>query len=115
MCIIGLTSRIDVTELLEKRVKSRFSHNIIMLKPPNEPSQLVDRLKNILKLRKNSKIKADVRNSWNNNIDKLISDARIQNLTKDLLKLSNSYKKLNNLIVCIHIYYCVLLLKKKKC
>lgn len=33
ICVIGLTSRNDVLELLEKRVKSRFSHRQISLYP----------------------------------------------------------------------------------
>ncbi|CAD0206590.1 unnamed protein product [Chrysodeixis includens] len=38
MCVLGVTNRIDVVELLEKRVKSRFSHRHIFLFP-NEDSQ----------------------------------------------------------------------------
>lgn len=33
ICILGLTSRLDVVELLEKRVKSRFSHRQIFILP----------------------------------------------------------------------------------
>lgn len=33
ICVIGLTCRLDVVELLEKRVKSRFSHRQIFLFP----------------------------------------------------------------------------------
>ncbi|KAJ6632635.1 Origin recognition complex subunit 4, partial [Pseudolycoriella hygida] len=33
ICVIGLTSRFDAVELLEKRVKSRFSHRQILLNP----------------------------------------------------------------------------------
>lgn len=33
ICVIGLTSRLDAVELLEKRVKSRFSHRQIILNP----------------------------------------------------------------------------------
>ncbi|XP_026805562.1 origin recognition complex subunit 4 [Rhopalosiphum maidis] len=98
MCIIGLTSRIDVIELLEKRVKSRFSHNIMMLKPPSETIQLLERFKHSLTISKHCKVKADVLKNWNNNIDLLISDIRIENLIKDLFKSSNNNTKLNLLI-----------------
>ncbi|XP_050423590.1 origin recognition complex subunit 4 [Adelges cooleyi] len=97
LCIIGLTSHIDVTELLEKRVKSRFSHNLIMLKPPTDYTKLLESIKN-LKINKEYKLKQDVCDNWNNNIDALLTDSRIQNMTKDLLKLSNSITKLNTLI-----------------
>lgn len=33
VCILGITSRLDIVELLEKRVKSRFSHRQIFLRP----------------------------------------------------------------------------------
>ncbi|XP_025190566.1 origin recognition complex subunit 4 [Melanaphis sacchari] len=98
LCIIGLTSRIDVIELLEKRVKSRFSHNLMMLKPPSEASQLLERFKHFLKISKHCKLKADVLKTWNNNIDLLISDIRIENLIKDLFKSDNNNTKLNLLI-----------------
>uniref|UniRef100_A0A182JRQ1 Origin recognition complex subunit 4 n=1 Tax=Anopheles christyi TaxID=43041 RepID=A0A182JRQ1_9DIPT len=36
ICVLGLTARLDVIELLEKRVKSRFSHRQIFLLPPED-------------------------------------------------------------------------------
>ncbi|XP_060851323.1 origin recognition complex subunit 4 isoform X2 [Rhopalosiphum padi] len=99
LCIIGLTSRIDVIELLEKRVKSRFSHNIMMLKPPSETIQLLERFKHSLTISKHCKVKADVLKNWNNNIDLLISDfMALSNLSKDKMltveDLTNSYTTL---------------------
>ncbi|EPQ29216.1 uncharacterized protein PFL1_03503 [Pseudozyma flocculosa PF-1] len=34
LAVVGLTSRVDTVDLLEKRVKSRFSHRIIHVRPP---------------------------------------------------------------------------------
>uniref|UniRef100_A0AAG5D1Z7 Origin recognition complex subunit 4 n=1 Tax=Anopheles atroparvus TaxID=41427 RepID=A0AAG5D1Z7_ANOAO len=34
ICVVGITARLDVIEMLEKRVKSRFSHRQIFLFPP---------------------------------------------------------------------------------
>ncbi|XP_050359060.1 origin recognition complex subunit 4 [Nymphalis io] len=42
MCVLGITNRIDVMEMLEKRVKSRFSHRHIFLFP-NENQQGVEK------------------------------------------------------------------------
>lgn len=36
ICVLGVTCRFDVVELLEKRVKSRFSHRQIFLLPDSE-------------------------------------------------------------------------------
>lgn len=103
LCVIGLTSRIEVIELLEKRVKSRFSHNSIMLKPQTESKELLERIKYLLTISKHCKVKSDVRKEWNNNVDVLISNTQIKNLAKDLSKLSNNNTKLNMLIVSIQI------------
>ncbi|CAH8589214.1 unnamed protein product [Schistosoma rodhaini] len=42
ICIIGLTCRLDIMELLEKRVKSRFSHRQIYLTSPGAPIENTD-------------------------------------------------------------------------
>jgi len=75
----------------------------MMLKPPSETSQLLERFKHSLTINKHCKVKPDVLKNWNNNIESLISDPRIQSLIKDLLKSSNNSTKLNLLIVSIKI------------
>lgn len=70
-----------------------------MLKPPTESSHLLERLKCLLTMSKTCKVKSDVLEKWNSNVDLLISDIQIQNLIKDLSKLSNNNTKLNMLIV----------------
>ncbi|CAH8522168.1 unnamed protein product [Schistosoma turkestanicum] len=42
ICVIGLTCRLDIMELLEKRVKSRFSHRQIYLTSPAAPIKNTD-------------------------------------------------------------------------
>lgn len=47
ICVLGITCRIDVIQLLEKRVKSRFSHRQMFLYPGQEEnSDLSDLGKN---------------------------------------------------------------------
>lgn len=70
-----------------------------MLKPPSETSQLLEMFKHSLTVSKHCKVKTDVWKLWNNNVELLISDIRIQNIIKDLLKSSNNITKLNLLIV----------------
>ncbi|CAK1548822.1 unnamed protein product [Leptosia nina] len=60
MCVLGITNRLDVMELLEKRVKSRFSHRHIFIFPnENEmPVQkLIDVFVQCLSMPKSRKIK----------------------------------------------------------
>lgn len=53
ICVIGTTRRYDVIELLEKRVKSRFSHRQIFLftKDGSQSKELKTRFVDMLKLR----------------------------------------------------------------
>lgn len=57
LCVIGLTCRQDVLELLEKRVKSRFSHRQISLFPGDLPfAEHLDVYKKLLYLVNNKVI-----------------------------------------------------------
>ncbi|KAI8148696.1 AAA ATPase domain-containing protein [Fennellomyces sp. T-0311] len=51
MAVIGLTCRLDALLLLEKRVKSRFSHRQIYLLPPKEFDGFIELTKSTLQLR----------------------------------------------------------------
>ncbi|KAI9467860.1 origin recognition complex subunit 4 C-terminus-domain-containing protein [Zychaea mexicana] len=51
MAVIGLTCRLDALLLLEKRVKSRFSHRQIYLFPPTEFDEFKELTKGALQLR----------------------------------------------------------------
>lgn len=42
ICVVGVTCRIDVVQLLEKRVKSRFSHRQMFLHPDSKKTYLGD-------------------------------------------------------------------------
>lgn len=42
ICVVGVTCRIDVVQLLEKRVKSRFSHRQMFLHPDSTKTYLGD-------------------------------------------------------------------------
>lgn len=50
IAVLGLTTRIDVTEALEKRVKSRFSHRYVHLNLARILGEYVDAAKSALKL-----------------------------------------------------------------
>jgi origin recognition complex subunit 4 len=51
ICVLGITCRLDVVELLEKRVKSRFSHRQIYLLPESDNFDArVNLFKELLKL-----------------------------------------------------------------
>lgn len=51
ICVLGITCRLDVVELLEKRVKSRFSHRQIFLLPEGDDfDEYLELVRTLLKL-----------------------------------------------------------------
>ncbi|CAO3659750.1 unnamed protein product [Umbelopsis vinacea] len=95
IAVIGLTCRLDTMELLEKRVKSRFSHRQIYLYSPSSFGDFSAATKNILKLSQSHSIAdpkhLDYINDFNDAVETMFEDPsflavvrRIFDLTKDL-------------------------------
>ncbi|XP_017149749.2 origin recognition complex subunit 4 isoform X2 [Drosophila miranda] len=59
ICVLGVTCRLDVIELLEKRVKSRFSHRQVFLFPSADQFEAYTKLcQELLLIPSNSELKA---------------------------------------------------------
>lgn len=54
LLVIGVTSRVDCLTLLEKRVKSRFSHRILRVGTPSGLDDVLELLSNILHVERNT-------------------------------------------------------------
>lgn len=107
LCVLGITSRLDVIELLEKRIKSRFSSRQIFLFPSsdNEIQVLLDEktkiIKNLLSITKNEKIPSSFQKKWNGHISDLIESKRFQSVIERFLEIDISRASLNNSLVLI--------------
>ncbi|KAI9276783.1 origin recognition complex subunit 4 C-terminus-domain-containing protein [Phascolomyces articulosus] len=94
MAVIGLTCRLDALLLLEKRVKSRFSHRQIYLFPPKEFDDFKELTKGALQLRTlitDTPGYSTYTDQFNASIEELFKDTtiisiirRIFDLTKDI-------------------------------
>ncbi|XP_055836733.1 origin recognition complex subunit 4 [Episyrphus balteatus] len=59
LCVLGITCRLDVIELLEKRVKSRFSHRQVFLFPSSDDFESrIELFKQFLRLPSEKELKA---------------------------------------------------------
>ncbi|XP_058810389.1 origin recognition complex subunit 4 [Phymastichus coffea] len=120
ICVIGITCRLDVIELLEKRVKSRFSHRQIFLYPGNisslKSSAFENRLElfqdllslpldeNISKISQTNKIDnmgSKFQTQWNKQIDNLRNNINIVNLLKQMHCSDRSEKKFRNFLAIV--------------
>lgn len=97
VAVVGLTCRLDVLELLEKRVKSRFSHRQIHLLCSATFPQYVERVQNQLRLPNNF---PDHRfaEEWNVSIKTLCEDKSVEDVLRRHFNSSNDFRSLHMLL-----------------
>lgn len=108
ICVLGITCRLDVIELLEKRVKSRFSHRQIFLFPGGSENashldQRLSLIQNFLTLDdkgcRKEKIAASFKNDWNKNIEVLVTSKKFRQLMQHLLDVDTTDQTIKNVMV----------------
>ncbi|KAF9514671.1 hypothetical protein BS47DRAFT_855847 [Hydnum rufescens UP504] len=102
VAVIGITSRVDCLNMLEKRVKSRFSHRIIRCSPPSNISAYMTLARAVLKTPltdAEAKLIQDSdedvsetsllswRTAWDRSIDELLDTREAQRVFKETFEL----------------------------
>uniref|UniRef100_A0A6Q2Z3R2 Origin recognition complex subunit 4 n=1 Tax=Esox lucius TaxID=8010 RepID=A0A6Q2Z3R2_ESOLU len=102
VAVIGLTCRLDVLELLEKRVKSRFSHRQIHLLSSLSFRQYLDNV--ILQLSLPPDF-ADAKffEEWNDSIKRLCKDKSVVDVLEKHYNSSKDFRSLHLLLVSISV------------
>ncbi|XP_045605144.1 origin recognition complex subunit 4 isoform X1 [Procambarus clarkii] len=99
ICVLGLTCRLDVIELLEKRVKSRFSHRQIHLFPADKfDPHYLDTFKQLLEL-PDSFLFKDFSRKWNSDVTLLVEDQDIIKVLKRLHSTTKDIRALKTLLL----------------
>lgn len=94
VCVLGVSSRYDVIELLEKRVKSRFSHRQIFLDRDSEDfDSYVKNFKKVLTVPEDKGGK-----KWNRQVDSVSRDDNCLRTLKLYFQLDTSYSALKHLV-----------------
>ncbi|CAH1116523.1 unnamed protein product [Phaedon cochleariae] len=110
ICIVGVTCRLDVIELLEKRVKSRFSHRQIFLFPDSDVQEdytLECKIKQIEgylmlpEVKSEININNNIRKNWNSHLDSLLGDKKFRNIIQRLVDIDISRIALKNFLTNI--------------
>lgn len=113
LAVVGVTSRIDCLTMLEKRVKSRFSHRIIRISPPATADSYVslvvstmavpDRTEKTRLLATPKKHRKDAGSvvqqaswgtSWKDAINRVIVDRQFRQVLEDIFDLSRDVRLL---------------------
>ncbi|XP_067004387.2 origin recognition complex subunit 4 isoform X2 [Anabrus simplex] len=110
----GLTCRLDVTELLEKRVKSRFSHRQITLFPQAHArsalSKRMELVKRLLSLPSDNEdgacedgcdIDLVFSRCWNKHIEELLKDQEVINIIEKHFEIQASERALRSFLTVV--------------
>ncbi|CAH1774753.1 unnamed protein product [Owenia fusiformis] len=98
ICVIGLTCRLDVIELLEKRVKSRFSHRQIHLLSDIKFEGYLGQFVSCLSLPDTFQDKT-YRKQWNTSIQALAKEDSVRDILRKLYQKSKDLRTLHSLLV----------------
>ncbi|PKK28670.1 origin recognition complex subunit 4 [Columba livia] len=96
--VIGLTCRQDILELLEKRVKSRFSHRQIHLMNSFNFKQYIKIFKEQLSLPAEFPDESFAQ-KWNNNVQHLSEDKTVQDVLQSLFHYTKELRSLQLLLM----------------
>jgi len=102
IAVIGITSRVDTIQLLEKRVKSRFSGRTIRTTPPNTLACWTQLAKDILHtpaLDCSDDFEEDWKQRWTTNVDKLLADKAFSNVLNETFSITRDVRTLVRILV----------------
>lgn len=122
ICVLGITCRLDVIELLEKRVKSRFSHRQIFLFPDTGETeestttafaQRLELFRYLLSVPHDENVNCiehgdeectiDPQSAatWNDYIDNLVANVTMENLLKRMYQMDVSERSFRNFLAVV--------------
>lgn len=98
ICVVGITCRLDVIELLEKRVKSRFSHRQIHLFNSQTFEDFIVIFKKLLCLDVNFPDQKFA-DSWNLQVEQLARDPTITDILRQQFEFTKDVRALQQLLM----------------
>lgn len=102
VAVVGLTCRLDVLELLEKRVKSRFSHRQIYLLSSLTFPQYLKAVRALLQLPDPGFPDATFRRDWNHSVEALCEDKSVEDVLRRQFNSTKDLRSLHRLLmVCL--------------
>lgn len=99
VAVVGLTCRLDVLELLEKRVKSRFSHRQIHLLSRLTLPQYLQRFQTQLRLRPEDVPDQHFTQEWNAELEVLCEDKSVQDVLQKHFNSSTDFRSMQALLM----------------
>ncbi|KAH9609050.1 hypothetical protein KSS87_007664 [Heliosperma pusillum] len=91
--VIGISCRLDADQLLEKRVRSRFSHRKLLFCPPSK-EEFERLLEDVLSLPENSGLPQSYVVQFNKELHKILADNKVEEIIDTLLSSDSTVYQL---------------------
>lgn len=99
MAIVGVTTRIDTINLLEKRVKSRFSGRILRTACPTQLKQWLDIVRSCLCVPIQSEEADEWTPFWHDAVSKFLHDENVKHIFSETFALTRDCRMLSRILV----------------
>ncbi|KAI9356968.1 origin recognition complex subunit 4 C-terminus-domain-containing protein [Zopfochytrium polystomum] len=90
--VLGLTTKMDAVELLEKRVKSRFSHRSIYCYPPATVDAFLQVMSKVLLLRDEDGVAGDYMCRFNDAVQEVLESAETRSVVEQIYSTSKDVR-----------------------
>ena len=91
LLIVGMTSRVDAPDYLEKRVKSRFSHRIIHVQPPSLDQYVILARSALLG---GGETPGSLGSAWRDEVEALVQEPTFRNFLQGMYDMSGDVRLL---------------------
>lgn len=102
IAVIGITNRVDTVQLLEKRVKSRFSGRTIRTAPLNSLASWTQLARDILNtpaLSCGNDFEEDWKERWTSSVDKIFADKAFSTFLNETFSITRDVRTLVRILV----------------
>ncbi|XP_054720233.1 origin recognition complex subunit 4-like [Uloborus diversus] len=96
ICVVGMSCRPDVLQVLENRVNSRFSHQKILLYDEMTLDEYIEAARNILSLKDFTNVK--FQKKWNSEVGLVLKNTSVQHILECRFNYSNTIRDLKELL-----------------
>jgi origin recognition complex subunit 4 len=109
IAVIGITTRVDTINLLEKRVKSRFSGRILRTAPPRRFESWIGVARNALCVPIDGTPSAEWSEVWLSAVDDFLADPRVRSIMNETFALTRDIRTLSRILVgsvyCCEVFF----------
>lgn len=99
IAIVGVSTRVDTINLLEKRVKSRFSGRMLRTAGPSTIAEWNDIAEKVLRVSVDGGVSEEFSEMWSNAIDGFLAERTVKSLLSETFGITRDVRMLSQILV----------------